>query len=312
MIRPTGPISPCPPELRADALGMLYRRVPEAIRPRLIAEALAESEAGRVELGGLWVARRRGRIAGVLLTQPLAGRAAAVWAPEVEPSWGRGALAAALIRSALADLRARGFRIAQALVDASAPRTAAGDLARGGLPRITALTYLHRETARPLGRGAGVHRPAFEWRPFGPETEAEFRAVLQATYLGSLDMPELEGIRSLDDVMASHRAAGRFDPTRWRVGALPGEPEAAGVLLLSEVPDRPSWEVAYLGLTPEARGRGLGRSALAYALDQARPHAARLELAVDDRNAPARRLYDAAGFLPFDRRHVHLAILNRG
>ncbi|WP_435008780.1 GNAT family N-acetyltransferase [Tundrisphaera lichenicola] len=303
-------ISPCPPDWRREALEVLYRRVPATLRPRLILDALAEAEAGRIDLSGLWVARRRGRIVGTLLTQSLAGRAAAIWSPEVGPSWGRAALAASLIRNALNDLREKGYRIAQALVDASAPRTAASDLIRGGLPRVTALTYMHRETTRPIARSLEVNRPAFDWRPFGEETEAEFREVLQTTYLGSLDMPELEGIRSLDDVMASHRAAGRFDPTRWRVGTLPGEPEARAVLLLSEVPDRPAWEVAYLGLSPQARGRGLGRSALAYALDQARPHVPRLELAVDDRNRPARRLYDAAGFLEFDRRFVHLAVLN--
>ena len=304
-------ISPCPPEWRTEALGLLYRRVPENLRHQLIADALAEAEEGRIDLSGLWVGRRRGRMTGALLTQPLAGRAAAVWAPEVELSWGRGALATALIRHALEDLRSRGFRIAQALVDGSAPRTAAVDLARGGMPRITVLTYMHRDTARPMGRSRPPDLPAFEWRPFGPETEADFRAVLQETYIGSLDMPELEGIRSLDDVMASHRSAGRFDPSRWRVGTLPGEPGAAAVLLLSEVPDRPAWEVAYLGLTPPARGRGLGRAALAYALDLARPNVPRLELAVDDRNYPARHLYDVAGFLPFDRRIVHLSVLNR-
>jgi mycothiol synthase len=311
MTSPTRSIAPCPPELRAEALGVLYRRVSATLRPQLVANALAEAEAGRVDLAGLWVARRRGRVLGALLTQALAGRAAAVWAPEVDTSWGRSALATALIRNALNDLRAREFRIAQALVDASAPRTAAVDLARGGLPRVTALTYMHRDTARPIGLPLSRPRaPSFDWRPYDPVTESEFRDVLQATYAGSLDMPELEGIRSLDDVMASHRAAGRFDPSRWRVGTLPGEPEAAAILLLSEVPDRPSWEVAYLGLTPPARGRGLGRSALAYALDLARPNVARLELAVDDRNHPARHLYDVAGFNPFSRRIVHLAILN--
>ena len=314
MTSPNRSISPCPPETRAEALGLLYRRVPATLRPQLIANALAEAEVGRVDLSGLWVARRRGRILGVLLTQPLAGRAAAVWAPEVDASWGRAALAAALIRNALDDLRARGFKIAQALVDASAPRTAAADLTRGGLPQITALTYMHRDTARPMGLGRVLDRPrapSFGWRAYGPATEVEFREVLQATYVESLDMPELEGIRSLDDVMASHRAAGRFDPSRWRVGTLPGEPGAAAVMLLSEVPDRPAWEVAYLGLTPPARGRGLGRVALSYALDLARPVVSRLELAVDDRNHPARHLYDRTGFLPFDRRMVHLAVLNR-
>jgi ribosomal protein S18 acetylase RimI-like enzyme len=313
MTSPNRPISPCPEELRVEALGVLYRRVPATLRTQLIANALAEAKAGRIDLSGLWVARRRGQLLGALLTQPLAGRAAAVWAPEVDTAWGRAALASALIRAALDDLKARGFRIAQALVDGSAPRSSAVDLTRGGLPKVTALTYMHRDTARPIGMAFPRPQapPSFEWRPFCSETEAEFRAVLQATYAGSLDMPELEGIRSLDDVLASHKAAGRFDPSRWRVGALPGEPEAAAILLLSEVPDRPAWEVAYLGLTPPARGRGLGRSALAYALDLARPSVPRLELAVDDRNHPARHLYDVAGFTPFDRRMVHLAILNQ-
>ena len=69
-------------------------------------------------------------------------------------------------------------------------------------------------------------------------------------------------------------------------------------MLLSALPDRDAWEVAYLGLTPPARGRGLGRAALAYALDLARPHTSRLELAVDVRNHPANRLYRAAGVPP--------------
>ena len=311
MSSPTRPICPCPPELRAEALEVLYRKVPASLRPTLVAGALAEAEAGRVDLSGLWIVRRRGKLLGALLTQPLAGRAAAVWAPEVAQAWGRSATAAALIRQALDDLRVRGFKIAQALVDASSARTASADLARGGLPAITALTYLHRETARPIGPSPGYPEPPpFAWRAYDEATEADFREVLRATYAGSLDMPELEGIRSLDDVMASHRAAGRFDPSRWRVGHLPGEPEAAAILLLSEVPDRPAWEVAYLGLTPAARGRGLGRSALAHALDLARPEVPRVELAVDDRNHPARKLYDLAGFAPFDRRTVHLAILN--
>jgi ribosomal protein S18 acetylase RimI-like enzyme len=311
MTSPARSIVPCSPEWRADALEILYRRVASAIRPGLIANALAEAEAGRIDLSGLWVSRRRGKITGTLLTQPLAGRAAAVWAPEVEPSWGRSALASSLIRTALDDLRSRGFRIAQALVDGSAPASATVDLTRGGLPAITALTYMQRDTGRPLIPFIGRIRPAFDWRSYAPETETDFRRVLQETYVGSLDMPELDGIRSLDDVIASHQAAGRFDPARWRVGTLPGEPEAAGVLLISEVVDRPTWEVAYLGLTPLARGRGFGRASLAYALELARPHVHRLELAVDDRNLPARKLYDAAGFTVFDRRTVHLAVLNR-
>lgn len=303
-------VLPCPPADRASALQVLYRRVPEPLRVQLIAGVLGDAGKGLVDLSGLWVARRRGRIVGAMLTQALAGRAAAVWAPEVALSWGRAATATALVRAALDDLRTRGVRIAQALVDDSAPRQGATDLARGGLPHITDLMYLERDTAAPLAVDSAG--PRFSWRDYGPATEAEFRQVLQETYAGSLDMPELEGVRALDDILASHRAGGRFNPSRWQVGHLPAEPAAAAILLLSEQPERDAWEVAYLGLTPPARGRGLGRAALAYAIDQARPFTSRLELAVDIRNTPALRLYRAAGFSRFDRRAVHLAALAKG
>jgi ribosomal protein S18 acetylase RimI-like enzyme len=121
-------------------------------------------------------------------------------------------------------------------------------------------------------------------------------------------MPELEGVRSLDDIIEGHRSTGRFVPDRWRLGQVPGEPDMAVVLLLSEVPDRDVWEVVYLGLTVSARGHGLGLAAIAHALELARPHVSRLELAVDIRNLPALRLYQSAGFVSFDRRSVHLVV----
>lgn len=306
---PTADVALCPPDERGAALGILYRRVPKTLRPRLIADVLVEVSQGLLDLSGLWVTRRRGRIVGALLTQALAGRAAAVWAPEVALVWGRSAAAVALVQAALDDLRMRGFRIAQALLDESAPPHAADDLAQGGLPRVTELRYLERPTALPLELDPEL--PQFEWRAYGPSTEVEFRDVLQTTYAGSLDMPELEGIRSLDDVLASHRASGRFDAARWHIGRLRDEPAAAAILLLSELPEHEAWEVAYLGLTPEARGRGLGRVALAHALDLARAHTGRMELAVDARNVPANRLYEKAGFTLFDRRAVHLAALRQ-
>jgi GNAT superfamily N-acetyltransferase len=203
------------------------------------------------------------------------------------------------------------------------------------MPRITDLLYLERDTKTPLamqvevnpqtsstsvnatGAGSGCMKargtlrpypPELTWRAFDPSREAEFRALLQATYASSLDMPELEGVRSLDDIIEGHRAAGRFIPGRWQLGQIPGHPEIAVVLLLSDVSDRDAWEVVYLGLTPAARGRGLGRAAIAHALELARCHVSRLELAVDVRNLPATRLYETTGFVPFDRRSVHLVV----
>jgi ribosomal protein S18 acetylase RimI-like enzyme len=302
-------VLPCPAEDRPTALEVLYRRMPRAIRGYLIAEVLEDQRRGDMDLSGLWVARiRSGRIVGAMMTQAMAGKTAALWPPEVGPSWRRAALAAAMVEAALTDLSARGYRLVQAALDESAGPQAARDLIRGGMPRVTELLYLERETATPLPSPM-PEAPEFEWRPFDPSIEAEFREVLQATYEGSLDMPELEGARGLEDILAGHRAAGLFEPGRWQLGRLPGEPEAAAVLLLTEVPGRDAWEVVYLGLTPAARGRGLGRALIRHALEEARSHAPILELAVDLRNTPAVKLYRATGFLPRDRRAVHLAIL---
>jgi GNAT superfamily N-acetyltransferase len=184
------------------------------------------------------------------------------------------------------------------------------------MPRVTDLIYLERDTRLPLperlisdqSSSSGTTLPRLVWKSFGAGGEREFRALLQATYISSQDMPELEGARSLDDIIEGHRSAGRFEPDRWRLGQVPGEPDTAVILLLSEVPDRDVWEIVYLGLTVAARGRGLGLAAIAHALDLARPHVSRLELAVDVRNLPAFRLYESAGFVSFDRRSVHLAV----
>jgi ribosomal protein S18 acetylase RimI-like enzyme len=303
-------MGPCRPEELEAALAVLYRRARPRDRSLLVAEGMAEVARGDLDPSGLWVAHRWDRLIGALLTQPLAGRAAAVWPPEVALKLGRSKVAVALVRAVLDGLRQRGALIAQSLVDMSSPRHAAADLTRGGLARITDLIYLSRETAAALPVPDGSSR--FRWRPYDESTEPEFAEVLSETYRDSLDMPELEGARSLQDVLASHRAGGRFDPTRWQLGRLDGEPRAAAVVLLSDLPERGVWEVAYLGLTPQARGRGLGRAALAHALGLARPHAPRVELAVDVRNLPAERLYRGAGFRQVDRRSVHLAVLNAG
>src|SRR5262249_15222453 len=148
----------------------------------------------------------------------------------------------------------RGYRLVQAALDESAGPLAARDLTRGGMPRVTELLYLERDTATPLPPRdtlAGI-APDFTWRPFDASIAAEFQEVLQATYVGSLDMPELEGTRGLDDILAGHRASRVFVPENWRLGRIPGEPAAAAVLLMAEAPGRDAWEVIYLGLTPAA------------------------------------------------------------
>jgi mycothiol synthase len=317
-------IEVCRSDLRPAALALLYSRVPVALRRELVAQALAQANRGDVDLSGLWIAQiRSGQVVGALLTQALPGKAVALWAPEVGSSWRRGKLAAALVETVLAELKGQGFRLAQAVLDEAASPRAGRDLARGGMPRVTQLLYLERGTATPMGpsrRGVktlarGLDRSSdspFQWCSLSAVAESAFRTALQGTYVGSLDMPELDCVRVLDDIIASHKAAGRFVADRWRLGWIPAEPGVKAVVLLAEVPQRESWEVVYLGLTPMARGRGLGRFVVAHALELAQAHVPRLELAVDCRNEPAIRLYESTGFVVRERRAVHLAVLGQG
>ena len=309
-------ILPCPLEDRKPALEVLYQHLPGSLRACMVDELLSDGRGGLVDLSGLWIARRRGwgrpadapgSIVATLMTQGVSGRAAAIWAPEVRATWHRAEIAAHLIHEALESYKGRGFAIAQAVLDATASARNAADLTRGGMPRVTDLVFLQRDTAAPLALPPTDRR--LVWRGLDEVDADAFRATLQATYEGSLDMPELEGARSMDDTLEGHQGSGRFAAERWRLGCVPGRPEEAAVLLLAAAPDRDAWEVVYLGLTPPARGRGLGAQTLAHALDLTRPHAGSLELAVDVRNRPAVKLYGKTGFTPLERRAVHLAVL---
>ena len=77
--------------------------------------------------------------------------------------------------------------------------------------------------------------------------------------------------------------------------------------MLVEVPDSTTWELAYLGIVPEHRGRRLGRAMAVHVLQALRGQpATRLLLAVDDRNVPALRLYESLDFVELECNEVLL------
>ena len=133
-------------------------------------------------------------------------------------------------------------------------------------------------------------------------------ATLERTYIGTLDFPELSGVRTPDDVMAAYRTNPILRPAHCRLAYVDGQP--AGILLLGEVETLEGWDLNYLGVVPEMRRRGLGRALVSVAIDIV-SHAGgtHLDIAVDARNAPAIQLYEAAGFQLFDRRLVSLVFL---
>ena len=79
--------------------------------------------------------------------------------------------------------------------------------------------------------------------------------------------------------------------------------------MVTELPEWNAWDLSYVGVVPEARGRGVGRELVCKTLFEARAaEAAQLTLSVDIRNRPARNLYERFDFELYDEREVYLAV----
>ena len=185
---------------------------------------------------------------------------------------------------------------------------ASRELTAAGIPRLTELSFLARSLEEEVP--TRPEQPVARIEEFDPNSNRErFANLLERTWRGTLDCPELNGCRSGIEALDGHQLAGEFSPDRWLLFSIDGAD--VGVLLLTNHPDEQVWEVVYFGVAAEARGRGLGRVILLEGLRRAQEAGAlELVLAVDARNSPALKLYTDLGFRPFDRRIVH-ALLRR-
>jgi ribosomal protein S18 acetylase RimI-like enzyme len=175
-------------------------------------------------------------------------------------------------------------------------------LTRNGVPHITALSYLRRRLNVELPRAD--RRLRFEVYAAKPRL---FGETLLRTYEGTQDCPELTGARTLEEILEGHRAQGVHDPARWWLALQDQKP--VGVILLTRMPEYESWDVCYVGVVPAARQQGFGRRLMLKAMaEAAAAHVAHLTLSVDNRNAPAWKLYRSLGMEEFDRREVFLKV----
>jgi len=162
-----------------------------------------------------------------------------------------------------------------------------------GFSSLTNLIYLYRSRQRsPLV----IDPPKnIRWVPYDDSSHEMFKQVIAQTYQDSLDCPELENMRDMEDVICAHKASGEFDQKLWNVLLLNGQP--AGVLLLSPLRNGDMMELTYMGLGREYRGQKFGLVLLSKAMQDVDQTAlAGLTLAVDQRNHPAHQLYLRFGF----------------
>ncbi len=283
------------------AFRLIFHYLPVQERENRCANALRLLQRGELDPQGLFILRGPADLCGALLCMPVPGRSALLWPPGVVEDR-RTQLEDALLRHACAWLRQRGVKLTQTLL-APEETFLAEPLLRNGFSAVTRLWYMRHSLNLPVDC---LNTPSrLHYQPFADD--ALFRQTLQRTYEGTLDCPEVNGVRSMDEVLEGHRVQGAFDPERWWL-AYEGE-RPVGVLMMTEIPESGDWEVAYMGVTPEARRRGFGREMLLHGLCAARAaDVPTVTLSVDARNQPAWNLYRSMGFEPYDQRVVYLAI----
>jgi ribosomal protein S18 acetylase RimI-like enzyme len=229
------------------------------------------------------------------------GASGILWPPQTIPKNDRYT-ADQLMRSAGAWLASQGAKLVQSLL---LPEESglARPLEANGFVRITRLCYLRHQLKLP----AAFPRPEdrLVYQCYESSERELFHQTLLRTYEQTLDCPEVSGVRTLEEIIAGHKAQGIHDPRHWWLAVLEGQ--AVGVLLLAEMPDDKGWDILYLGVVPEARRRGFGQELTRKALHEAKTaEAPQLTLAVDARNRPAWNLYKKLGFEAFDEREVYL------
>lgn len=201
-----------------------------------------------------------------------------------------------------------GGRLGQVLLDTD-DRSALEAYRGAGFTVLTDLLYMRRGLRTPAWPSipkppiGGLHTESWDGR-----NESTIIDVMERTYEGTLDCPELCGLRRTRDVYESHRSVGSFDPDFWWI--IQVDDQALGLALLNPSPELDSVELVYLGLAQELRGKGVARWALAQAGSAASSRRESwLTCAVDARNFTARKLYEALGFSEFARRVAMVRIL---
>ncbi|MEM0913593.1 MAG: GNAT family N-acetyltransferase [Planctomycetota bacterium] len=269
---------------------------------------LARQQLGDAVIRSAWSAGRPIATAAAVINP---GRAAMLFLSRPRSVRGDRSSVEAVL-ALLAALPPSKVRLAQALLEPGqmAERRV---LAEAGMSELAVLAYLSR-SIEASDRGVAAARSALtgdglRLEPWTPQRAGVFADAVERSYEDALDCPGLRGVRPIEDVMAGHRAAGRFDPGKW-VLATDDAGAAAGVMLLSELPSESAGELVYIGVPAAWRRRGVAGRLLRLGIAMAAEAGlGRLLLAVDQANAPGLRLYRGAGLVMTGRRHAWMHVI---
>jgi mycothiol synthase len=253
----------------------------------------------------LWWARRWRRcIAAALVLSGPGGAGMVFYSPADAPGVD-GAALRELVRQLIDDALGGDVTLVQGMLDPG-DRVNAPVARDVGLHVLAELVYMERD----LAASPPAVQDGLTWRCYGEYDDEQLMRVIAATYEGSLDCPELCGVRTMEEVIAAHKASGVFRPESWWIAQREGE--AVGCILVNDVAVGAKADVVYVGVAPAWRGRGYARAMIEHASAATAERGLHtLVLAADAQNAPAMRIYRAAGFNEIARRTAYVRFAKR-
>jgi ribosomal protein S18 acetylase RimI-like enzyme len=297
-------------------LWLLFAESDPEYRVGQVAATLSTAEQGRLSLEGLLEARRGGRIVGASWGQVMPGRTALLWAAQLVPKESEST-ALRLHEAIERRFDEHGVCLAQASL-ADKPTLSEARLRASGYRHLADIRYLASalddldefSADKDAARQVDGEESELGFEAYHQGNHARLAEIVERTYRQSLDCPALDGLRNIEDVLEGYRHTGEFDAQRWMIvrhGA-----RDVGCLLLADHPQQNQWELVYMGLLPEFRGKQWGLAVTRHAQRLAGAAGRqRLVLAVDAKNTPAMSMYRAAGFVSWDRRRVFLKVLRK-
>ena len=266
-----------------------------------VKEFLRLAGAHRDDAGGIWVAEQGERLQSAVMPVVSPGKTMLLFVPTHLHDQQQTILTRRLIDAVCARAAQQGVHLAQVLLEVH-DQALHGILLACGFGKLAELLYLQAVVTKvaepPLP-------PGCRWMTYSSSQHQLFASTILATYQSSLDCPGLNGLRTIDDILAGHRATGDFDPQHWFV--LCENQQPVGAVLLSKVLRSDVTELVYLGLIPQRRGKGLADILMRRAAEvaMASKHG-RLSLAVDAGNLPALKLYWRHGLQVIGRKQAML------
>jgi hypothetical protein len=285
-----------------NAIRLIISPVSANPDPRQVYEFLQIAQSHRADAGGLWVAAHEQRLVSAVLPIVSPGRTMLLFPPAHIQGQFQRAATAQLIQTICSRAAADGIHLAQVLLDPGDSEVSATVISCS-FNRLAELLYM--QCPVPHGLRPPSLPQDYHWLTYAPPVHNRFADTILLTYQQSLDCPALNGLRSIDDILAGHKATGQFDPRLWFLLCHRSSP--LGALLLSPILRSDALELVYLGLIPSTRRLGISDLLMRQALHSVSTmHHARLSLAVDAGNLPALKLYWRHGLQAIGRKLAFL------